>query len=88
MDKHLHEGTALRLKIKELVLDFMKNNDDCQPNALGVACAEIFRDCGLNWGDLPTKPGNQVYWVHALLEQCEKEGLVFRDPINKKYRIK
>ena len=73
------DGKALRLQIKELVLDFMKNNEDCLPNAEGMPQADIFRACGLDWGDQSNSTSSQQhFWVVALLRVLENEGKVSR----------
>ena len=53
---YLSKGTELRLAIKELVFNYMKNSPDCAIYADGLKQSEIFRQCGLDWGDTPTQP--------------------------------
>lgn len=86
---YVSKGTELRLAIKELVLDYMKNSPDCAVYADGLKQAEIFRQCGLDWGEYPNATSsNQQYWIVALLRELESEGKVQRDVDSKKWRIK
>ena len=88
MIHHKNEGENLRIKIKELVFDFMKNTPDCSANAQGLKQAEIFRECGLDWGEYPNATSsNQQYWIVALLRELEHEGKVKRDSVTKKWTI-
>ncbi|NLJ16065.1 MAG: hypothetical protein GX346_02930 [Clostridiales bacterium] len=83
------KGTELRRAIKELVFDYMKNSPDCAIYADGLKQAEIFRQCGLDWGEYPNATSsNQQYWIVALLRELESEGKVQRDVDSKKWRIK
>ena len=82
---YVSKGTELRLAIKELVFDYMKNSPDCAVYADGLKQAEIFRQCGLDWGEYPNATSsNQQYWIREL----ESEGKVQRDFDSKKWRIK
>ena len=47
---YVSKGTELRRAIKELVFDYMSNSSDCGAYADGLKQAEIFRQCGLDWG--------------------------------------
>ena len=86
---YVSKGTELRLAIKELVFDYMKNSPDCAVYADGLKQAEIFRQCGLDWGEYPNATSsNQQYWIVALLRELEYEGKVQRDVDSKKWRIK
>ena len=86
---YVSKGTEFRLAIKELVLDYMKNSPDCAVHADGLKQAEIFRQCGLDWGEYPNATSsNQQYWIVALLRELESEGKVQRDVDSKKWRIK
>ena len=83
------EGTKLRLSIKELVYKYMCNNSNCSKYAEGLKQAEIFRACGLDWGEYPNATSsNQQYWIVGLLRELENEGKVQRDAITKRWRIK
>ena len=86
---YVSKGTELRLAIKELVFDYMKNSPDCAVYADGLKQAEIFRQCGVDWGEYPNPTSsNQQYWIVALLRELESEGKVQRDVDSKKWRIK
>ena len=86
---YVSKGTELRLAIKELVFDYMKNSPDCAVYADGLKQAEIFRQCGLDWGEYPNATSsNQQYWSVALLRELESEGKAQRDVDSKKWRIK
>ena len=86
---YVSKGTELRLAIKELVFDYMKNSPDCAVYADGLKQAEIFRQCGLDWGEYPNATSsNQQYWIVALLRELECEGKAQRDVDSKKWRIK
>jgi hypothetical protein len=89
MRNYLSEGTALRIQIKALVLDYMKNIPDCAPNSEGMTQAEIFRECGLDWGDYPNAESRrQQYWLIAILRELENEGGLQRDIATKKWRVR
>lgn len=87
--QHAEQGAELRRMAKELVFDYMKTNDDCAPFSYGMKQAELFRACGLDWGEYPNATSsNQQYWIVALLRELEHEGKVCRDPVSKRWRIK
>ena len=86
---YVSKGTELRRAIKELVFDYMSNSSDWGAYADGLKQAEIFRQCGLDWGEYPNATSyNQQYWIVALLRELESEGKVQRDIDSKKWRIK
>ena len=86
---HYIDGTNLKNAIKNLVYDFMLNSPSCSKYSEGLKQAEIFRACGLDWGDLPNATSsNQQYWIVGLLRKLEAEGKVIRDPDTKKWRLK
>lgn len=88
MSTYYSEGKNLRLEIKELVHNYMKSEPLCASFAEGMKQAEIFRACGLDWGEYPNATSsNQQYWIVALLRELELEGKVKRDPISKKWTI-
>lgn len=89
MKNYLVEGKSLRKQIKALVLDYMKNSSECVSNAKGLPQAEIFRECGLDWGNYPNATSsNQQYWIVALLRELESEGTIQRDNVTKLWRLK
>lgn len=72
-------GDGIRKLSKELVLDFMKTRPECQAGAGGMKQAEIFRECGFDWGKYPkATSSNQQYWIVALLHELAEEGRVER----------
>ena len=84
-----NEGIAFRMQIKELVLDFLRSTEECSPEGEGMTQAKIFRECGLDWEDQPKAPSTQQqFWLVALLYVLEKEDLVQRDPVSKKWHLK
>ena len=83
------QGEELRNQMKMLVFEFMKSKEECAINSMGLHQAEIFRECGLDWGDQKrAKSDNQQYYVNALIRVLEAEGKVQRDEITKKWRLK
>lgn len=82
-------GNELKLKIKDLVFEFMKNSYECKPSGEGLKQADIFRCCGLDWGNQENATSsNQQYWVVGLLRQLEIENKVVRDLNTKKWKLK
>lgn len=73
------EGTALRHKIKEPCFNFIKNETspkDCK----GLKTAEIFRKCGLDWGDQTNATtSQQQFWLVGGLRELEKENRIAMD---------
>lgn len=88
MLNHFSEGKNLRLQIKNIVYDYMCNSAECSCFSNGMKQAEIFRACGLDWGEYPNATSsNQQYWIVALLRELETEGKVKRDPTTKKWTV-
>jgi hypothetical protein len=71
-------GAAIRKEAKALVLRFLEQNADARPDdGPGIRQAEIFRACGLDWGDFPkATSSNQQYWTVALLNELALEKKV------------
>lgn len=68
---------------------FMKQSEDCQLGAEGIRQAELFRACGLDWGEQPAATSTQQnFWLVGLLRTLEGEGLVERDTTTKKWKLK
>ncbi len=68
MSTFVARGLALRSQAKELILEFMKNCDLCQPGRDGLRQSELFRECGFDWGPYANATSsNQQYWLVALL---------------------
>jgi len=89
MRNYLSDGESLRFQIKSLVLEYMQTNPDCASSSNGMKQAEIFRACGLDWDDQANATSSQQhFWLVALLRVLEEEGIVQRDSVNKKWRLK
>lgn len=83
------EGNKLRLEFKNLIYNFMKNSSNCQNFSEGLRQSEIFRNCGMDWGEKQNATSsNQQYWIVALLRELEEENKTQRDNINKKWRLR
>ena len=77
------QGLDLREQAKTFVLDFLGSVKEGQPGESGISQTNIFRKCGLDWGDFPlAKSNNQVSWLNALMWQLEEEGKVERNDTN------
>lgn len=88
MKTHNEIGIELRNKIKELVLDFLKHQPECKPNAPGLKQTVVFRECGLDWGNKKkATSSNQQYWVIAILRELEEEGLIMQDIESNQWRL-
>ncbi|ELE9014063.1 hypothetical protein RM345_003047 [Enterobacter cloacae] len=73
----LQQGHKLRSKAKELAISALQKHPDGNKNGKGVKQAEVFRLCGLDWGNYPKALSTQQqYWVVALLRELEADGLV------------
>ncbi|QTN32723.1 hypothetical protein HZ994_10385 [Akkermansiaceae bacterium] len=81
-------GENIRNQTKRLIVDLMKSSPDYGSNGKGLRTAEIFRSCGLDWGDYPkTKSTAQQYWVVAAIRELESEGIVERVSESGPWRI-
>ncbi|WP_437889821.1 hypothetical protein [Phytobacter sp. V91] len=73
----LQQGLELRSKAKELAISALQKHPDGNKNGKGVKQAEVFRHCGLDWGDYPKALSTQQqYWVVALLRELEADGII------------
>lgn len=45
------KGKSIRDTAKELVLSYMQKEPLCQKNAIDIRLSELFRNCGLDWGE-------------------------------------
>lgn len=89
MSKFSERGNILRQQAKELVLEFMRSNANCQPNSTGMRLAQIFRECGFDWGDYPkATSSNQQYWVAAIAQELKAEGKIERVSESGPWRLK
>lgn len=81
-------GTELRKQIKELVNNFIEINTRGLDNNSGLTTADIFRKCGLDWGNHENATSSQQqFWIVALLRELESEGKIKRNS-NKLWHIK
>jgi hypothetical protein len=72
-------GENIRNQAKQLILDLMKSSPDYSSDGEGIRTSQIFKSCGLDWGDYPkAKSTNQQYWVVAAIRELESEGFVER----------
>jgi len=77
MNDFKKRGYEIRERTKQLVLDFMNSNNKSKSSGLGMKQAEVFRECGLDWGSYEkATSSNQQYWIVALLRELEGEGKV------------
>ena len=79
MTEYETRGIEIRGLSKTLVLQFMKSTPLCQPGKEGMKLAQIFRECGFDWGEYKNATSsNQQYWVVAIVRELEAEGKVER----------
>ncbi|NJO52613.1 MAG: hypothetical protein HC840_28015 [Leptolyngbyaceae cyanobacterium RM2_2_4] len=89
MSIFLKRGEEIRSSAKELVLDLMTSSAICQPDGAGMKQAEIFRECGLDYGDYPSATSsNQQYWVVAILRELEAENKIERVSSSGPWRLR
>lgn len=73
------QGFSLRNQAKQLILELLGSSEEYGRQGQGIRTAQIFRECGFDWGDYPkTKSTAQQYWVVAAIRELEAEGLVER----------
>lgn len=79
MDPYMLMGKQLREQAQALVRLYLSNHPEAAAGGPGIRQAEIFRACGLDWGDFPKALSTQQqYWVVALLKDMEAAGEVER----------
>jgi len=79
MTEYETRGNEIRHLSKTLVLHFMQATPSCHPGNEGMKLAQIFRECGFDWGEYKNATSsNQQYWVVALVRELEAEGKVER----------
>jgi hypothetical protein len=89
MPSYVDRGAAIRSHAKKLVLEFMRSSSACQPGREGLRLAEIFRECGFDWGNYPrATSSNQQYWVVALVRELEAEHTVEQVAPSGPWRLK
>ena len=82
-------GEDIRKQTRDLVISYMQQSEECQAGAEGVKQAELFRMCGLDWGEQLTATSTQQnFWLVGLLRTLENGGVVERDGVTKKWRLK
>ncbi len=83
------KGEELRNSFKNLVYEYMVSKDECRSFNDGMKQADIFRECGMDWGEKENcTSSNQQYWIVAILRELEEEGKIQRDISTKKWRLK
>ena len=83
------KGEELRYSFKSLVYEYMSTKEECSIDRAGMKQADIFRECGMDWGAKENcTSSNQQYWIVAILRELEEEGKIQRDNSTKKWRIK
>lgn len=71
-----------------IVLDYMEHNSVCAPDGEGIKQAQVFRDCGLDWGSYDkATSSNQQYWVVALLRELEAQKILEQDSSSRQWRL-
>lgn len=79
----------LRMDFKNLVFDYMSNQISCSKYGSGMRQSEIFRECGMDWGEKQNcTSSNQQYWIVAILRELEEDNKIQRDNETKKWRLK
>ena len=77
MTEYEERGSELRQLAKSLVLHFMRATPVCRAGGEGIRLAQIFRECGFDWGPYEkATSSNQQYWVVALIRELASEGYV------------
>ena len=79
MTEYEIRGEEIRGLSKTLIFQYMQSKPECQKGNAGMKLAQIFRDCGFDWGEYKNATSsNQQYWVVALVRELEAEGKVER----------
>ena len=89
MKDFFEEGKGIRKLAKQLVTSFMKSESDCRSTGPGIKQAQIFKQCGFDWGNhYKATSSNQQYWIVGLLKELETEGLVVQVRVSGPWRLK
>ena len=89
MSSFKEQGNEIRRCAKQLVLDFMSSSGRCGVSGSGVRQAEIFRECGFDWGDHEkAESTRQQFWIVGLLKQLEMENRVEQVTSSSLWRLK
>jgi len=79
MNSFESRGVEIRSLAKALVYEFMLTSPQCQANCEGIKLAQMFRECGFDWGPYPkTTSSNQQHWVAAIVQELKSEGKIER----------
>lgn len=82
------EGEKIRNMLKDLVYGYMCAKEIRFKHGDGMRQAEIFRECGMDFGEKPNcTSSNQQYYIVAILRELEEEGKVKRDESTKKWML-
>ncbi len=85
---HFSCGVHLRNQLKELVFDYMRNTSECNSSNIGMCQADIFRNCGLDWGNYKNaRSSQQQFWLVALLRELEQENKIQRNKYTKRWYV-
>jgi hypothetical protein len=77
MTKFETRGKEIRDYCKSLVLEFMQATLECKAGNIGMRQAQIFKNCGFEWGNYPkVTSSQQQYWIVAILSELRAEGKV------------
>ena len=77
MTEFEERGKNIREQCESLVLYFMSSTAACQPNGSGMKQSQIFKACGLDFGDYDKVTStNQQYLIVAILRELESERKV------------
>ena len=89
MENFIKKTNQLKIEFKNLISDFISNNENCKSDNLGLKQAEIFRLCNMGFGNQKNcTESQQVFYLVAILRELEKEGKITRDPITKKWKLR
>jgi len=67
----------------------MNSENDCHIFGPGVKQAQIFKQCGFDWGSYEkATSSHQQYWIVGLLRELEAEGIVGQVKPSGPWRLK
>lgn len=88
MPNYFETGAELRLMIKNLVYVYMQSRDECRSGSRGMRQSDIFRNCGLDWGNYKSATStHQMYWLVGLLRELQHEKKIQRNEETKLWRL-
>lgn len=89
MDNYKNQGIGIRKLAKELVLNFMNNDNMGGVSGEGIKQAHIFKECGFDWGDYDkASSSRQQFWIVGLLKELEAEGRIEQVTESGPWRLK